>query len=333
MAIAKLQLPTYTAPRDIDWSPLDKMGDAIRQGRTEQQLRDSLQAYANGDKQALLKSGDWRLANLYMIDLQRQQTQANADRTFNAGREDAAQAQRNADRSYGLQVEAGRRAAAAAARAADPTPEGFEANPAAATDPSQPKYRPSSGGPKDPAYIAAANAAKPRQMSINDITKLAEEGGKFADLSRFSDTFKDEYAGRPVIGEARNWVGRNLPSGVVDPAAAEGAAWWQGYDRYKNVVRNELYGSALTAPEKASFERADITPGMNPDLVKKNLSIQKQIVQNAMRRKADAMGQAGYSRDVVNKAYGVDPGEPQAAASAPQDSGAVDWQTYFGGAR
>lgn len=307
MPVAPLQLPSYAAPQAIDWSPLEKMGEVIKDNR----LKDALQAYANGDKTALLGSGDWRLANLHMIDQQRQQAQANADR------------------NYGLQVEANRRAAAAAARAADPTPEGFEKNPAFGSDPSQPQYRPLSGGPKDPAYIQSAT--KPRQMTISDITKLSEEGGKFADLSRFGDTFKDDYAGRPIIGEARNWVGRNLPSGMVDQSAQDGAAWWQGYDRFKNVVRNELYGSALTAPEKASFEKADITPGMNPEQIRKNLAIQKEVVQNAMRRKAGAMIQSGYSEEAVNKAYGLAPmAAPQAAKPADD---VVDYRTYFGGAR
>lgn len=325
MPVAPLQLPAYAAPQAIDWSPLEKMGEVIKDNR----LKDALQAYANGDKAALLGSGDWRLANLHMIDQQRQQAQANADRSYNAGRSDAAQSQANADRNYGLQVEANRRAAAASARADDRTPDGFEKNPAFATDPSQPQYRPLSGGPKDPAYIQSAT--KPRQMTISDITKLSEEGGKFADLSRFGDTFKDDYAGRPVIGEARNWIGRNLPSGVVDQSAQDGAAWWQGYDRFKNVVRNELYGSALTAPEKASFEKADITPGMNPEQIRKNLAIQKEVVQNAMRRKAGAMIQSGYSEEAVNKAYGLAPmAAPQAAKPADD---VVDYRTYFGGAR
>lgn len=315
MAVPVLQIPGYQAPQPIDWSPLSKMADAIREGRLDEQRRAAVQAYAKGDQSALL-TGDLKLANLYMLDQQRKQAQSNADRTFNAGREDAARSQANADRSYGLQV-------AAARRAADRTPTDFEINPDAATDPSQPKYRPLSGGPKDPTYIAQANAAKPRPMSVTDITKLSEEGGKYADLTRFVDTFKDEFSGKPVIGEVRNWVGRNLPTNMVEPIVAEGSAWWQGYDRYKNVVRNDLFGSALTAHEQQAFDKADITPGMNPQIVRKNLAIQKQIVENAMRRKAGALTSAGYSADVVNKAYGTAP--------AKTDSGVVDWQTYFGG--
>jgi hypothetical protein len=318
MAIAPLQVPQLGAVSALDFSGLEKLGEQIKQGRLDQQRREAVQAYAGGDPRALL-TGDLKLAELYLQDQLRKQAQANSDRTFNAGREDAAQAQANADRAHGLALRT-------ANRADNPIPEGFQRSPEGG-------LVPISGGPRDPAYIASASAAKPRQMSVTDITKLSEEGGKFADLTRFGETFKDDYAGRPIIGEARNWVGRNLPSSMVDPAAAESASWWQGYDRFKNVVRNELFGSALTAPERAAFEKADIGPGMSPEIIRKNLAIQKQVVENAMRRKADAMTSAGYSPDVVSKAYGVQL-DGSAPKQAPQGAGGVvDWQTYFGGAK
>jgi hypothetical protein len=179
-------------------------------------------------------------------------------------------------------------------------PTGFQKN-------SDGSLSPIKGGPQDPEYIKETTALKekPRNMSISDITKLSEEGGKFANLTKFVETFDPEFAGNPVFGEARNWVGRTLPSWMVDPKAAEGASWWQEYDRYKNVVRNELFGSALTATEKAAFEKADISPSMNPDVLKKNLQTQKGIVETAIKRKATAMIEAGYKPDAIAAAYGV----------------------------
>ena len=125
---------------------------------------------------------------------------------------------------------------------------------------------------------------------------------------------------------------------MVGKTIADGASWWQGYDRYKNVVRNELFGSALTAPEKAAFEQADINPRMDPAQIQKNLATQKRIAENGLRRKADAMIQSGYNPDVVSKAYGVDLGpvgqpksQQQATPALPKMGELRDGYRYKGG--
>jgi hypothetical protein len=168
---------------------------------------------------------------------------------------------------------------------------------------------PVKGGPADPEYVRSLNEAKekPRNMSISDITKLTEEGGKFSQVSGFVDTFKPEFAGYKsnVVGQAANLAGRNLPSSMVPESVSKGADWWQSYDRYKNVIRNDLFGSALTKTEKDAFEAADITPGMDPGTIKSNLARQKSIIENNIKNKAAAMIEAGYKPEVVAKSYGV----------------------------
>lgn len=311
MAVAPLQIPQLGAVSTLDFNGLEKLGEQIRQGRLDASRREALQRYAGGDPQALIASGDMTLANLYVQDQARRQAQANTDRAFTAGREDAAATRANAAASLDLQRQG-------LALRADKTPEGFQAGAEGSG------LQPIPGGPKDPAYIATAQ--KPRQMSITDITKLSEEGGKAAELSGFSDTFKDAYAGHTITGSAANVAGRYLPEGLVGKDIAEGAGWWQGYDRYKNVVRNELFGASLTKGEQQAFLEADITPGMDPAQIKRNLAKQKAVVENGIKRKANAMIQSGYSADAIGKAYGVPVG-----SAAPAAGGAVDWQTYFGG--
>jgi hypothetical protein len=166
---------------------------------------------------------------------------------------------------------------------------------------------PIKGGPQDPEYIRGTTALKekPRNMSISDITKLSEEGGKFANITGFVNDFKDEYAGKTILGEGANVAGRYLPEGLVGKSTKEGADWWQGYDRYKNVVRNELFGSALTATEKAAFEKADVSPRMDSQTIKSNLNKQKSIVESAIKRKATAAIEAGYKPEAIASAYGV----------------------------
>lgn len=212
----------------------------------------------------------------------------NNQRDFAFRQQEAQRAQGNADRSYNQQervLEGGK------------MPAGFERNPAGG-------LRPIPGGPTDPDYL---NAKKPpKELGFGDVSKLAEEGGKFSAVNRFATNFKDEYGGAtPGLGDARNWVGRTLPDGMVDPSAREGAMFWQDYDKYKNVVRNDLFGSALTANEQAAFDRADIKNTMAPSVIKANLKTQKDILEGAMKRRASSLVVSGYNPEAISQAYGV----------------------------
>ncbi len=279
-------------PAQVDfYTMLSGLGDTIAAQRKDAVRREALSGIENGTidfQKAIL--GLTRAGDMEGAARISQLANAAEDRRFR--REEATRAQANADRAYNLQERQ---------LSGERVPPGFERNPAGG-------LRPISGGPSDPTYLASANEAKakPRNMSISDITKLSEEGGKFSNLNTFSDAFKDEYAGHTVLGEGANVAGRYLPESLVGKTTKEGADWWQGYDRYKNTVRNELFGSALTATEKAAFEQADINPRMDPETIKSNLKKQKGVVEAGLQRKATAMIEAGYDPKAIGSAYGVD---------------------------
>lgn len=148
-----------------------------------------------------------------------------------------------------------------------------------------------------------------RRLNVTDTLKLQEQGGKLQQVANFSKSFKDPYGGfvSDTLGDAANAAGRRLPASVVGKERAASATWWQQYDRYKNVVRNELFGSALTAPEKAAFEAADIRPGMTPEQIKANLEYQRKITSNGVKRAGMALIEQGYDAGAIAKAYGVKP--------------------------
>ena len=155
---------------------------------------------------------------------------------------------------------------------------------------------------------------KPKTMNLgfNDINKISEEGGKFSTVSGLANSFNDKYSGYMIGGDTAMY-GTRLG---IPIASQEAAQWWQTYDRHKNVVRNELFGAALTASEQAAFDKADITPNMDPRLVKKNLAVQQQIIQSAAKRKVEALIAAGANPEVVQKAYGYDPRNSGPASGA-----------------
>lgn len=274
----------------VDFSTLGDLGNIYQQSRRQAAREQVLGQLGQGSgpieygkaARALLAAGDTE-GGLTLARL----AETAAER---------ARQQQNADRQHALQE-----------RQINATLEGSKVPAGFERDPGSGGLRPVKGGPQDPAYIQASKEAgdRGRHLSVNDITKLSEQGGKLADISRFADTFDDKYAGHVILGGARNWVGRNLPASMTAEDAQKGSSWWQDYDRYKNVVRNELFGSALTKTESDAFYQADITPNMNPALVRKNLEIQKNAVQNAIKKQAGAMIQEGYNPDSVARAFGT----------------------------
>ena len=222
------------------------------------------------------------------------QRQANTDRDFNLRRDEIVRTQGNVDRLHDLQERQFR--AGIEGGKVEP---GWEKTPAG--------LRPIPGGKADPAYVRSLNEAqaKPRDFNYGDISKLTEEGAKFSAVNGFIQNFKPEYVKPFGLGAARNYLARTLPSAITEDTARAAASYWQNYDRYKNVVRNDLFGSALTLTEQAAFEKADINPSMNPDVIKTNLAEQQRILQAAMKKKAASLIASKFNPQAISEAYGV----------------------------
>lgn len=281
--------------------------ERVRDARQAELARLDQGASTSEVSRALYRAGDLEggisLARLDDARALREWQQSRDERDFNFRLSEAKRNQGNADRLF----------------AQGRVPAGYAPN-------DDGTLRPIPGGPHDPANV------KPRQFSVGDITKLSEEGGKFADLTRFNESFEDRFAGygNQTLGNVATWAGRYAPN-WTSKDTADASGWWQSYDRSKNVVRNELFGSALTKPEQEVFERADVNPGMDPGQIRKNLATQREIASNGLKRKANALVAAGYSPDVIARTYGLDIGElsprGDARQAAPQPGipqGAVD---------
>lgn len=119
-------------------------------------------------------------------------------------KEEAQREQGNTNRTYGLLKQQQDRLDRTAN---DETPDGFEANPLAKTDPSQPKYRPLSGGPQDPNYLQSAAAAKAK------IPRIIAPGEAVVDMGTGAETYKN--SGKSANGEGP------LPPETADFAAEQ----------------------------------------------------------------------------------------------------------------
>ncbi len=362
--MAELNLPT------MDWSPLGQLGNVYQKAQADQLRKQTLASLGQGtemDANSLLKSGDLSLAQLGVAmrnrnsdDIWRQQeatrAQSNADRGFGFQQSEASRAQSNAERGFGFQDRA-------QTRLEDKTPQNFEA------DPAKPgAIRPISGSPADPVrkgadaqaefeaeierrkkgadiaglaqgtpeyqqYVATGSYTRPKAKDLPTgvVKDMNEKGSHLEDFTRLNTGFKDEYGGfkTAFAGDAVNAIARNTGIGNE-----ERSTWWQDYQNQKNIVRNKLFGSALTATEKTEFDKANIHPGMTPGTIRANLALQHDASRRAAAKLVNTYVKMGYSQDQIEAATGMPLSDLQAPAPKPAPApaaakGVVSFTDYF----
>ena len=152
-----------------------------------------------------------------------------------------------------------------------------------------------------------------KSLPPNVITKIAETSNTYDEFSGLLDGFKDTYGGYKVraAGDIANAWKRNVGG---DDGQAD---WWQRYQMQQNEVRNRLFGSALTATEKAEFDKAMINPGMTPESIKTNLERQLETMKKAEAKIYKAYLSGGFSRDQLNELTGGRHGQPDVSTAPP----------------
>ncbi|MBL8353174.1 MAG: hypothetical protein JNL87_23010 [Burkholderiaceae bacterium] len=123
----------------------------------------------------------------------------------------------------------------------------------------------------------AATEGKP--LSMTDLAKVQDTLATAQQAAHFRDTFKDEYAG--LGSDIRRAAGSILPASMTTDSMKATSDWWREYQARKNVVRNKLFGAALTAQEKSEWEKADVRPDMDPARIRENLTRRAQLEEQA----------------------------------------------------
>jgi hypothetical protein len=141
---------------------------------------------------------------------------------------------------------------------------------------------------------AASKAADGKEIKLADSTKLADKAASVEKLYDLSTSFKPSFAGYPTDAVGNLAV---LYAGKLsDPDSVDLFQWWQTYQDYVNKVRNDLFGAALTAPEKAEFDKAMVTKGMDPTQAKANLARQAELAARAYNKLDNVLRVQGYSK-------------------------------------
>ncbi len=113
-------------------------------------------------------------------------------------------------------------------------------------------------------------------------------------LNRALSSFNDDFGGNP-LGGLENRAQSMLPVGTEGQRE-----WWADFSQTDNLIRNKLFGSALSAQEKQAYEDTTISPSMRPDIIRKNLTRRAEIVRGALERRRDFLKANGAREDAVN---------------------------------
>jgi hypothetical protein len=139
-----------------------------------------------------------------------------------------------------------------------------------------------------------------------------EMGNNRTTLKMLTDTFKPEYAGS--IGSVLQRKMGELAGGMAPQSTQDQTRWWADQAMFDELPkRHELFGSALTPTEKASWSAATISPGMSPEKIKERLAVRGKIYDAAQARMRGSVEAGGRSTKQFDAAVGA-----AAPAAAPE---------------
>jgi hypothetical protein len=145
-------------------------------------------------------------------------------------------------------------------------------------------------------------AEKKKDVSDTTLQIFTEGGGAINELDDLKTRFKPDFAGKYLqsIGEIQNALGKK----GVAPNYSDQAQWWSDYQERKNVLRNTLFGAAVTKPELAEFLKADITEDTDPKLIEDKLKRQREAARKAAYKLANAKELQGFDIAPIEAALG-----------------------------
>lgn len=173
--------------------------------------------------------------------------------------------------------------------------------------------------PTDKIPETLARMRRDSQLTDKGIETFTSLGKDHQTATSLLNGFQDSFSGKGISviggvkGAIENTIGRTGKDSMFNKGSAEGeqrvaqAQWWMQYQDWKNKVRNELFGAALTPGEKAEFDKQEVSPSDGPDIVRKKLERQRAVVASAIARTRDSYIAQGKSRKAIDSALGFTP--------------------------
>lgn len=157
------------------------------------------------------------------------------------------------------------------------------------------------------AKAAAAATGKPLPGSV--VKSLQEARDNATTINTLATTFKDDFASKGVLGMGAE---ASMSAKGVLGTDKEAVDWWKNYRKQAELVeRHSMFGAALTPGEQASWRSADIGPGMDKDVIKKNLETRAKLTQkvldNTRQDQIDAGHNEGRVTAIASRGAGAQP--------------------------
>jgi hypothetical protein len=161
-----------------------------------------------------------------------------------------------------------------------------------------------------------------KQIPEQVVTKVQPSIDVRDTMARLAGTWNPQYGGHLVLGDSLNSLQRNL--GSLSGAPEGMASWWADYQSMDNVVRNQLFGSALTEHEKQAYAATTITPRMAPSEIKRRFNARRAIINSVVARQQNFLKRNGYDSDAVDALYQPLGGSAGGNVEAPSAGGPVN---------
>lgn len=136
-----------------------------------------------------------------------------------------------------------------------------------------------------------------RDIRDNERNAMTEALDTFSAQRDLLSNFKDEYAGSPILGAVEN-TAQSKFSSVGSPGQS---LFWKKFGLYDSLERNKLFGAALTATEKQSWENTTVGPGDDPKIVKDKILTRYTLARTATSRLAGVAEAGGVSPKIIEQ--------------------------------
>ncbi|MEI6644070.1 MAG: hypothetical protein WCL10_18775 [Novosphingobium sp.] len=146
----------------------------------------------------------------------------------------------------------------------------------------------------------ADKAARPIPATQEE--NLSKQFDIWSSLYRANTTWNPDYAGNTVTGGLETSAQRLMGTGT--PGQAE---WWSDFRTTDNLIRNSMFGSALTDGEKKAYEATTISESTDPKVAAARLNKRGDIITGALRRRARVLVANGHDINAVKELFGNEP--------------------------
>lgn len=165
------------------------------------------------------------------------------------------------------------------------------------------------------AQYAPEGGGQGKPLPENVRKAITEVRDNAATMKRMLDSFDDSFGGKGVLGLGAD---KQLAGSAVLGVDKDAVDWWKNYRKMAELVeRHAMFGASLTTGEQASWRSADIAPGMNPEVIRRNLVTREALARKVLEATKRDMIDAGHAEKritaIADRDMALEPRAPEPA--------------------